>query len=170
MKWLQDLRQMSYPPEFRIKEPVWEELISSLSRETNVRSTLAIVQITSKDTEILELQKNLILALATNLWRTRQKMLDPTSGEPEVPMKKAFRHVSAMWDALHENGIEIQDHTHQSFHLGQTLNAIAFEPKAGLTGEVVIETVKPTVYFRKEVIQVGDVIVGTPLDSSASSK
>jgi hypothetical protein len=78
-------------------------------------------------------------------------------------MRKAYRHVRSMWDALQESGIDIQDHTNQPFHLGQTLNAIAFEPRPDLSTDTVIETVKPTIYYQKRLIQMGEVIVGTPV-------
>lgn len=160
MKWLEELRQLTYRPEFRIREPEWRTLFGSLGAD--LERSISELEAPKSTDEVPDQEKKLILAVATNLWRTRQKMID-SSGQPQVEMKKAFRHVRAIWDALSEHGVEIQDHTNQPFHLGQALNAIAFEPTVGLVRETVIETVKPSVYVRKQLIQMGDVIVGTPV-------
>jgi hypothetical protein len=163
MKWLEELRQLTYRPEFRIREPEWRTIFDCL--RADLESSNAALPKPRSTEDFADQEKKLVLAVATNLWRTRQKMID-SSGKPQVEMRKAFRHVQAIWDALLEHGVEIQDHTNQPFHLGQALNAIAFEPTTGLVKETVIETVKPTVYVHKRLIQVGDVIVGTPVGSA----
>jgi hypothetical protein len=160
MRWLEELRQRTYRAEFRIHEPEWHIILNSL--RADLGSFNSDASSPKSANELPDYEKRLILAIATNLWRTRQKMVD-SSGQPQDEMRKAFRHVRAMWDALLENGVEIQDHTNQPFHLGQVLNAIAFEPTVGLVRDTVIETVKPSVYVRKKLIQTGDVIVGTPV-------
>lgn len=164
MNWISEVRQRLYRREFRIQKPCWPELSAASPAAIPERGEESTADgddtITS---ELPERQRRLVVTLATNLWRTRQKMIDPVSGEPPEHMRKAYRHVRSMWDALRESEIEIQDHTNQPFHLGQTLNAIAFEPRAGLSKDTVLETVKPTIYFRKRLIQMGEVIVGTPV-------
>ena len=61
-----------------------------------------------------------------------------------------------------EAGIEIQDHTGDPWDHRRSIKAIAYQPTAGLQREVVIETLRPTVYYKTSHIQMGEVIVGTP--------
>jgi hypothetical protein len=67
-----------------------------------------------------------------------------------------------VWDALKENGLEIQDHTGDPYDSGQSLKAPAFEPTPGLKEETVIDTIKPSIYLDGKMIQMGEVVVGIP--------
>lgn len=162
MNWTAELRQKLYPHEFRIHAPCSRNWQISPETSNGHSDDKAEKPNEGGTVELPSQFRKLIVQLGTNLWRTRQQMIDPISGETPEHMRKANRHVRAMWDALHECEIEIQDHTNQPFHLGQTLNALAFEPRPGLSNETVIETVKPTIYYQKRLIQMGQVIVGTP--------
>jgi hypothetical protein len=42
------------------------------------------------------------------------------------------------------------------------LNVVSFEPTSGLTSEEIKETIKPSVALHGRLIQMGEVIVGTP--------
>lgn len=100
--------------------------------------------------------------IATNAWRTRNKMTDEDTGEAKEEMKRAYRHIEALFDALSEIGIEIRDMQGRAFDSGMALKVISFEPTPGLSREEIAETIKPTVTWQGELIQMGEVIVGTP--------
>ncbi|MBW2559148.1 MAG: hypothetical protein JRD69_10020 [Deltaproteobacteria bacterium] len=100
--------------------------------------------------------------VGTSLWRLRQKMLHPGTDRPLEEMRRAYRHLESMWDAFTQANIEIQDHTNELFDSGMSLKAITFQPMAGIAREMVIETIKPSIYFKDKAIQIGEVIVGTP--------
>ena len=163
MNWAAELRQKLYPREFRIHVPCGHDWQIAAKISHCQSEDKAEKPSDGGNVELPSQFRKLIVQLGTNLWRTRQKMIDPVSGDPPEHMRKAYRHVRSMWDALQESGIDIQDHTNQPFHLGQTLNAIAFEPRPDLSTDTVIETVKPTIYYQKRLIQMGEVIVGTPV-------
>jgi hypothetical protein len=101
-------------------------------------------------------------AIATNAWRTRNKMTDEDTGEAKDEMKRAYRHVEALFEALSEIGIEIRDMQGRAFDSGMALKVISFEPTPGLSREEIAETIKPTVTWQDQLIQMGEVIVGTP--------
>ena len=75
------------------------------------------------------------------------------------------RQVHASRQALADDGLEIQEHDGMPFDSGQSLEALVFQDEPGLDREVVLETVRPSVYFRGERIQMGQVIVGRPPQS-----
>lgn len=89
-------------------------------------------------------------------------MVDQGMDEPLPGMRKAYRHLESVWDVLTEAGVEIQDHTGAPFDPGLSLSVIARQPTAGITREKIVETVKPSIYFNKVLIQMGEVVVGTP--------
>jgi hypothetical protein len=105
---------------------------------------------------------NLLADLATGLWRLRRRMLDPSTGEPLDEMRRALRDVDALCDRLREERIEIQDHTGALYDPTLSLRVAAFQPTPGLEQDRVLETLKPTVYWRQQRIQTGEVIVGIP--------
>lgn len=100
--------------------------------------------------------------IATNAWRLRNKMIDVESGEPKDEMRRVCRHVEAILDALSHIGVEVKDMKDRAYDTGMALKVITFEKTPGLTREKIVETIRPTVTFQGSLIQIGEVIVGTP--------
>jgi hypothetical protein len=159
MKAWTRFKQLRYPREFRIPDSAWPEEFDRFLREWR---DIRMAAPASKGPELGEKLEKLMADIGTGLWRLRQKMLDPDTGKPREDMRRAFRHLESVWDAIHGEGFEIQDHAGNPFDSGQALIPIAFQETPGLSREVVLETIKPTIYFRKKAIQVGEVIVGKP--------
>jgi hypothetical protein len=103
-------------------------------------------------------------------WKLRQKVFDQVTGEPREEVRQLARHVTVIWDRLSELGLQIQDHTGNAFDSGQSLQVLAFQPTRGILRETVVETVRPTVYFGGKRILKGQVIVGTPDNTSAGEE
>ena len=100
--------------------------------------------------------------LGTGLWRLRQRMVQPGTGDPSEQLRWAYRHFEAVWDVLTQAGVEVQDHTGAPFDPGMALKVIAFQPTTGIEREMVTETIRPSMYYKGRSIQMGEVIVGTP--------
>lgn len=162
MGLLSGLRQLVYPKEFRITPPVWPPaLLSALEKLTEVwGSSSPGAEAPAAQTE----QLHFLADIGTGLWRLRQKMVQPGTDRPLEEMRRAYRHLESIWDALTQAGVEIHDHTGESVPEGgiYALKTIAFQPTPGIAREKVIETIKPTVYYKDQMIQMGEVIVGTP--------
>lgn len=104
-----------------------------------------------------------VTELGTGLWRLRQRMIDPQSGEPLAEHRRSFRHLASVWDALEEIGVDVIDHSGQPYDPGQALVVLAFQPTPEVAAEVVLETIRPSIYMADKRLQVGEVIVGTPV-------
>ena len=100
--------------------------------------------------------------IITNAWRAKVKMLDTDTNEPTEPMKRVYRHVEAIFDALKQMDVEHLDPVGRAYDSGMALKVITFEPTPGLSKEEIKETIKPSVTWRGRLIQMGEVIVGTP--------
>jgi hypothetical protein len=167
-----NLGQLRYPRELRIAAPVrTDDLLPALERVAAVLTALAssdgpsgsceVRTSTATATRVVgssELE-GLIAAVATRLLLLK-RLLEPLQDQ-SVP-RRAYRHVEAMWDRLGEDGIEIVDHTDQPYVAGMQLTVQSWQPTPGLTGDVVVETTKPSVYIRGVLIQMGEVHVAVP--------
>ena len=157
------LRQWMYPAEFRIAPCAWPpELLAAVQQLAEALAAKATQGTSQADGATEKKQMRFLADIGTGLWRLRQKMLQPGTERPLEEMRRAYRHLESVWDVLAEAGVEIQDHTDALFDPGMSLRVIAFQPTAGIERERVLETIKPTIYFHKQRIQMGEVIVATP--------
>ena len=158
---LRNVRQWRYPREFRIEAPAWDEEIQpQLQRLIDALSTPVPPPVVFDE----ESYTRVLADVATELWRLRDKMLQPGTDQPLAEMRRAFRSFESAWDALMEAGITIEEHTNSLFVAGMSLRVLAFQPTPGLARETVIQTLRPSVYYKQQLIQAGEVIVGTPVE------
>ena len=100
--------------------------------------------------------------IATNAWRAKAKMVDPDTGETKEEMKRVYRHIEAIFESLSQIGVETIDPVGRAYDTGMALKVVTFEPTPGLSNEEITETIKPSVAWQGRLIQIGEVIVGTP--------
>ena len=111
-----------------------------------------------------------ILAMATNVWRIKSKIVDPVSHEvreelSKEDLKKLGRYVDAIFESLMEIGIEVKDRTGEPFDYGLPEKVITAQPRLGITKEIVVETFRPTIYLRSQIAQQGEIVIATPLET-----
>lgn len=114
-----------------------------------------------------ETMRQALASIATHAWKARTRMRDAVSGEVLEEMKKISRSIDGIFESLAALDIEVKDHTGQPFDYGLPLKVVTTQPTAGIAKEQVIETLKPTIYWRQRIIQTGEVVLATP--SSATS-
>jgi len=173
---LEGLRQWRFPKVYRIMpEPLGaitkliEHLLTELhlvnaspgespDREGAADSGPAV----SHDKDLVE--------LCTSLWRSTKAMSGQGSPEAEATFRRPLRHANAAMENLAQMGLEIIDHTGEQLPKSgaYSLKVISFEPKDGLTQDVVLETVRPTILRDGRRIQMGEIIVGTPSSQSSA--
>lgn len=145
------------PKEFTIAPGQWPaDFVEVIKALTNSVKTQAEDPTTTKRRE------RFLAGLATELWRLKQKLIKPGTDEPIDEVRRAFRHLKSMWDLLIQEEVEIKDPTNEPFNSGMMLNVIAYESSPEFTRETVIETLKPAVFYKREPIQIADVVVGKP--------
>ena len=104
--------------------------------------------------------------MATALWRMKRKMenMEKTAME-EKDSKALRRHCEAAWDSLIGGGVEVKDHTGDRYVAGMAVKVMTFQPTPSTQIERIIETIRPTVYFRGALVQRGEVVVATPSEN-----
>lgn len=104
-----------------------------------------------------------LVGAATGLWRALRKLDQDAGSLSAADLRQVRIQVRASRQALADDGLEIQEHDGEPFDSGLSLEVLVFQDEPELTREVVLETVRPTVYFRGRRIQMGQVIVGRPV-------
>jgi hypothetical protein len=168
------IRQALAKAEFRIPDPgVSCDLLSALpplaSQKIAALQHDAEPQALPARSGEMEVRKLLhVLAdVTTGIWRMRRKMAGVGSGS-EVPteLRAPLRHLESTWDILAGAGVEVGDPAGQKYVNGMALRVIAFQPTEGVQIETIDETIKPTVFYKKNLIQMGEVIVATPVEAN----
>jgi hypothetical protein len=167
MSLFDDMHQWQFPKEWRIPAAESHALLCAAL----TKMTAALEQ--SADPPPAEpppateqgvaIDDKFIAELATGLWRMRARMVEPETDRVFDSMRRPFRHLESVWELLRAAGIDIQDHTSEVFNSGLALSVIAFQPTEGLERERVLETIRPSIYRHERVVQMGQVIVGTPV-------
>lgn len=174
-RWLADRRQRRHHEAFRIEAPRWSEPERGrlLALATELREWAAAVAeaAAARTTEERERQpfsegERGMADAATNLWRARRR-LSRLAEQHANEAKRLARYLSATEDALAEIGLVIQDHDGMEFHSGLSIEVLAFEEDPAASAETVRETVRPSVYFGRRRIQMGQVIVASPSGNAA---
>ncbi len=159
-KFVENLRQtIVYSKEFRIAAPKWWDLTDAMA----IEDIIELIRSKSRDEKSPMDDKgllNLTIEMGTTFWRLQRRVT--AGGEVPQEMRRILRDVEAMEDALKQASIEVKDPTGQKYVDGMALKVIARQATPGIACETVIETIKPTIYCRDNLVQQGEVIVGIP--------
>jgi len=178
------LSQMIYGKEIRINRALNQgeleeylqaalgELLDMEQRRMDQEAELAAIQRASaipgvpslkvEETSFYKDQMHLQAEVLTGLWRLRGRLVKAGTSEPLEETKRAYRHFETAWDALVNAGFRVEDYTKQPFRTGLNVDVLAYEEAPGLSSEIILETVKPGIFYNDTLIQRGEVIVGTP--------
>lgn len=115
----------------------------------------------------LEAMSGSLTALATQVWRARVRIIDPETGEPREEMRRIHRHVEGAFEAFSQLGLTINDWVNQPYDAGLPVKVLTFQPTPDLQRDTVLEAVRPTVIWKDRLLQMGEVIVGTPQNTEA---
>jgi hypothetical protein len=111
-----------------------------------------------------------LIATATNVWRIRSRISDSSTHElkeeiTKDDLRKLSRYVDSIIESFAGVGIEIKDRTGEAFDYGLPEKVVTAEPQAGLTKEIIVETIRPTIYWKNQIAQQGEVVIATPLET-----
>jgi len=150
-----------------------DSVFTNYLKEKNQQNAPVPPPVPTESSAFFQEQLELIADIGTGLWRLKQRLTNPETGQPLEETRRAYRHFQSVWDAITEAGYTIMDHTGQPFNARQTLKVITYEQKPGIEREIVSETIKPSVYYQKEdkewMVQMGEVIVATPVNDENHS-
>jgi hypothetical protein len=164
---------MKIPDQFGIPKPDFPDsrnLANDLLKALSEMEKATSPKVSSAKTEevLPAVYAKAIIAMATNIWRIRSRIVDPLTSESKEEVskddvKKIARYVEAIYASITSLGIEIKDRTGESFDYGLPEKVVTANPQEGLTKERIIETMRPTIYWNNQIAQQGEVVIATPL-------
>jgi hypothetical protein len=107
---------------------------------------------------------DLVSSLATEVWRLQKRLSKCKDFLPKdnQDINSFIGQMQRVEDIFKKQEIEIRDHTGDEYTGGSSFKVIHIEEIEDLAGPAmrVIETVKPSIYFKGQIILNGEVIVG----------
>jgi len=112
----------------------------------------------ARDASEFVLSMNLISSLAIELWRL-EKRIDKAKNTIDNSITDQFQRIK---DVLAKQDIEVCEHTGNEYNDGMSIKVLHVDEVDNMPpGKMkIIETVKPSVYYKGQVISHGEVIVG----------
>lgn len=156
------VRQWYFPRPFRIGRPQEWACGALLELEKTLSSEKPSTTVGAASAGDIALAPSTVGAVATVLWLLHRELKRRAQGRSQPD--PLVGQITDVLEILLQQEIEVQDHTDQVVppHGNFGLDVLCYEPCAELTEYRVLETIRPTVRFRKKVIQRGKVIVGVP--------
>ena len=118
---------------------------------------LARKKVTLDESELLRA----LVDIGTHTWKAKVRLAraDATA-VPDIV--RLARHVDGILESLQRLGLEIKDHTGETYDYGQSLKVAASQTKQGIDREYVSETIRPTIYLKTHMLQAGEVVIDIP--------
>jgi len=161
------IRQLGMPKEFRIDPPAWPEPTLGLLEEIfRLLQSPPPVSPAAGAAESKEWDR-FLADIGTGLWRIRQGVARMAK-QQELP-KGVTRALDTTWDVFSQSGLEVRGHDREIVVGGESFRIITWQPTPGLAREQVIETIRPSIYYRDRLIQAGEVIAGRPEGNGADA-
>jgi hypothetical protein len=113
--------------------------------------------------------QQLLADLVTSFWRLRRRAAELERGTPGE-LSRMRRDLEALADRLADAGVEVLDHTGEPYDAGKSLRVLTFQPTPGRSREEISETLKPSVSYRGQWLQIAEVIVAMPTTQGRSAE
>lgn len=111
----------------------------------------------------------LFRSVGTAVWKLEGRMVDTETGDAKEEYRRVWRHVEAIKDALAGIGVETIDWTGKRYDEGMSLKVVSEEERPGMKESEIVETLLPTIRFRKAIqLQQGEVVVSRPVQDHSS--
>jgi hypothetical protein len=159
----ENLRQRGWHAAFRIDPPIWDE-----PQRRQLSTLLDQLDAPAQPAQAIEaapaLDEGALVAAGTSLWQARLK-LGKSSDDPKRT-RQVDRYLDRTEQALAGLGLVVQDHTGDRYHSGLSLEVIAMVDNENFTAETIVETIRPSIYLADRTLQLGQVVVAFPTESS----
>ena len=97
-------------------------------------------------------------------------MKDRVSGEVKEEHKATHRSIAGILDALKGLGYELRDREGEAYDYGLPEKVVAAEKRAGLSRELVAETIRPSIFLHGQLAWPGEVVIAVPESAAAEGE
>ena len=165
---MDDLRQLLFSPEFRIPRPSHNAMaaneLEQASQSQPRHQTLKGGAMDGSNS-ISDIDSALS-DIAVCLWDIERKLRPEEGRQLDRKERLVYRRATKALDALARARVTIEDPTGKRYMQGSEgfMKPIELQPTAGISREIVTETVVPIVYRSDRLIRRGEVFVAVPLE------
>ncbi len=89
-------------------------------------------------------------------------MTDRSTREVKEECRAMHRSVAGILEALGASGILLRDREGEAYDYGLPEKVVAAESRAGLSQEMVLETVRPSLFHHNKILRPGEIIIAVP--------
>ncbi len=174
-RWKQWWRQRKVPREWRIGPPLWpiwcwdflEKLEKLFQDSKEPPRLLSKPEAEAPSADWIPFRRESAALLGTHVFQMQEVDHLRQRRASEETIRSFCYHVKRLREVLTEAGLKIHDHTGERVPESGSceLRIAAFQPTAGVAQPVVLETIKPSIWYESQLIQRGEVIVAVPPDS-----
>jgi len=113
-----------------------------------------------------EPDRNFYSDVAFEIWRLTKRIQAAKKDNPQLDIAAVEASAARLTDLLRREKIDIQDPTGQRYNEGLAVEVLEFEKSESLpvNTKVIVETLRPTIYFDGNVLVRAQVIVATSID------
>jgi len=153
------LRQRALPPEVRLPKAEFDGDQLDLLEELIQMIQPTLVQADAASRNERRSMARFLADLGTGVWRIRRKI----AALPRVPkeLQDALFSLESTWNSMMESGVELVDHLGE-LPSGAVPRVVEVRLVPGLDREQIVETIRPTIRLKSEVVQGGEVVLGRP--------
>ncbi|HEY1083297.1 MAG TPA: hypothetical protein VGE29_13600 [Prosthecobacter sp.] len=103
--------------------------------------------------------------IAIHAWRLQRRMRDKTTRQVLDDQRASHRHVEGILESLAAAGFSLRDREGEPYDYGLPERVVAAEKRPGLPREVVLETIRPSLFFQGQILRPGEIIIAVPAES-----
>jgi hypothetical protein len=153
-----DIPQIAHPSAAEMMTPAVRELMNSGKAEQKSAND---------DTALAKA----LISIAGQAWRLGTAVKDSETNEVKTVLsQQEIRKVANIMETINQViidlGIKIIDRCNQDFHPGLPDQVVTEEPKAGISKEQIIRTIRPTIMWHQTMVQRGEIDIAVPVSKN----
>ena len=155
------LQELGYPELLRV-ENIAEPSLSNIAEMLNIVKVLETKSQTHSDLSECEMLKNALIDVAGQVWRFKSRLGVLEKSIEARQWKGLDSVVRSILSCFLQAGLELKDHTGEVICGGESWTIVSWETMEGIETAKVVETIRPTLYYKNELIQPAEIIAGKP--------
>lgn len=100
--------------------------------------------------------------IAIHAWRLQRRMKDRVTKQVLEEQRAGYRNVEGILETLERVGVKLRDREGEAYDYGLPERVVGAEKRPGLEREMVAETIRPSLFFRDQIIKPGEIIIAVP--------
>ncbi len=107
--------------------------------------------------------------IAIHAWRMQRRMTDRVSKEVRDEHKAMHRSVAGILETLTGMGFSLRDREGEFYDYGLPEKVVAAEKRAGISREMVAETIRPSILFGDQLVKPGEIVIAVPEEAAEAA-